>query len=111
MSTITPSCAPGAACYVCRSLAPACQGLPACAARAGEPCAPGCPGSPIDPNVLSVVIVGTPAGALCITRCAICTREGRFPRLTVDAVLRLAAEHRAHVVPGAGGERRARPDR
>ena len=58
---------------------------------------PGCPGTPTDPNVLSVVIAESAAGPLCITRCLICAREGRYPRLTVHAALRLAVEHRAHV--------------
>ena len=96
-STITPSCGPGLACYVCLSLAPACQGLAACPARADGLCAPGCPGSPVDPNVLGVSIADSPAGPVCVTRCLISTREGRFPRITADAAARLAGEHRAHV--------------
>ena len=97
MNTITPSCGPGAACFVCRSLAPACQGLPDCRVRAGAPCTPGCPGTPPDPAALSVVIAETAAGQVCITRFAVCAAEGRLPRLTADAAHRLAGEHRAHV--------------
>jgi hypothetical protein len=46
--------------------------------------------------VLSVAIAESVAGPLCITRCLVCAGEGRFPRLTADAALRLAVEHRAH---------------
>lgn len=98
MSPITPFCTPGYACVVCRAPGPVCTaGLPDCAVRAGEPCAPGCPGAPVDPAALSVVIAETAAGPVCITRCAICAGEGRLPRLTADAAFRLAVEHRAHV--------------
>lgn len=39
---------------------------------------------------------GPGAGPICITRCAVCTAEGRYPRLTADAALRLVIEHRDH---------------
>ena len=101
MSTITPSCGPGYACFACRAPGPTCEGLPDCPVRAAEPCAPGCPGTPTDPAVLAVVVVESAAGALCVTRCAVCAAEGRLPRLNADAAHRLAHEHRAHVEGGA----------
>lgn len=94
----TAGCPVGYACLSCRTQAPACEGFPdACGAAAGEPCAPYCPGTAADPNVLTVTIAETGAGPTCITRCAVCTAEGRYPTLTADAAMRLVIEHRGHV--------------
>jgi hypothetical protein len=93
----TPACGPGFACFVCRAPGPVCQGHPDCRAVKGAPCAPGCPGTPVDPNVLAVAVADTPFGPVCVTRCACCAAQGRYPRLTTYAALRLAVEHREHV--------------
>lgn len=93
----TAGCPTGYACLACRTPAPACDMPDGCGAREGEPCAPYCPGTAADPNVLIVSLAETGAGPTCITRCAVCTAEGRYPRLTADAALRLVVEHREHV--------------
>jgi hypothetical protein len=67
-----------------------------CGAAAGQPCEPGCPNLAADPNDLTVSIAECAAGTLCVTRCAACTAEGRYPRLTADAAMRLVLEHAAH---------------
>lgn len=101
MSPITPSCTPGYARVVCRAPGPVCQGLPDCTVRPGEPCAGSCTGTPADPAVLAVVIAESAAGRVCLTVCAICARDGRLPRFTADAAVRLAADHRSHVAEEA----------
>jgi len=45
---------------------------------------------------LRVVVRGSPAGPLCVTLDDRCARGGPSLRLTLDAVARLAAEHREH---------------
>lgn len=55
------------------------------------------PGTAADSNVLTVTLAETGAGPTCITRCVACTAEGRYPRLTADAAMRLVIEHRAHL--------------
>jgi hypothetical protein len=50
---------------------------------------------------LGVVVSGSPSGPLCVTLCRSCRTSGPALRLTLDAVARLAAEHREHVAARA----------
>lgn len=48
---------------------------------------------------LRPVVASSPSGTLCWTGCAGCARGGRHLRITGDAALRLAVEHRQHAGP------------
>jgi hypothetical protein len=50
------------------------------------------------------VVAGSPAGPLCVTLCRSCRTSGPALRLTLDAVARLAAEHREHAAAARDAE-------
>lgn len=49
---------------------------------------------------LRAVVAASPAGPLCWTACPRCAAGGVHLRITGDAALRLAREHRGHRGPG-----------
>jgi hypothetical protein len=93
------ACPVGHACLACRTPAPACDMPDGCGAAAGRPCEAGCPSLAADGNELAVSLTEFDGHTLCITRCAACTAEGRWPRLTADAARRMVIDHRGHTAP------------